>query len=272
MRNHNDTNEEQHSRKRKHEEDESQSEHENIIPDGDKPIENGEPLDDRNSVKSISPRPTNGEISPNNNANNKRRFEHHHYYNQRPRSLSREEDSRKDLDSDIHRIPRYTNNEELPNRRQFSRHEYVDHHTTSNGNYSPHPKISPHSKASCQCSDCYPTNQRFQTNGGEPKVINGSYHHSLHSPSQIVPKNCLSPHFQMNGYERHHLKKQYHDIEDQRLKRYNVYRGPNRNQKLSTNPSEMTLKIKERTENAIVLSIVVGGIYYSGTLLTSLKR
>lgn len=286
-----DDSDEQSSRKRKYGEDESF----NYRPNSNNKQESGalnenvRHIEDNASVKSTSPRPVSGETS----SPSRRRFEDQRHSDRQRNDSSRQEETKNER-TDVnyidrenhHRMPRYAGTD-LPNHRQLSRYEYPDHHhhSNSNDNYlsSPHRRgeVYSQAKVACQCNECYPTStkqKRFQTtNSAETKHLGtvaggGSFHQNLHSPSQIVPKNCLSPPYAMNGYERPHLKKQ-HEIEDQRLKRYNVYRGPpNRSQKLSTNPTEMTLKIKERTENAIVLSIVVDGVYYSGTLLTSLKR
>ena len=161
------------------------------------------------------------------------------------------------------------------------------HHRSENNNLSYPPRTSP-VKLSCQCDDCTIPKQRFHYNGDSEHQYNGQAKHhyngeSKHlyngesghsdsiSPSQIVPKNMNSLTNNYNG----HSKRRHHEIfsDDEHMmtsfERYN--RSAHKPAKSNTSLTEMSLNIQHRTDNTVMLSIVLDGVYYSGKLF-SMRR
>ena len=115
--------------------------------------------------------------------------------------------------------------------------------------------------------------------GRPSSQMRSPYHPSRFSSKDFEDVNMLLKE-QQGGFERFSNSKRYNSNNNNNNNNdyHKTMNGYHLNlpapplHKLSTNPTEMNLKIKERTENALVISVVVDGIYYSGTLLTSLKH
>ena len=171
--------------------------------------------------------------------------------------------------------------------------------TRHSSHYPPIPSAASTTEK-CRCEDCVPKNYYIANKRNKQSFMPPSHHigsvlpdggsPSIRPPygmHQQPPQRFLGKEFedvnlllkeQQRGFDRfqnnnNNNNKQFSNVNNNNdYKTMNGYHHNPHHQKLSTNPTEMNLKIKERTENALVISIVVDGIYYSGTLLTSLKR
>ncbi|XP_066914465.1 AT-rich interactive domain-containing protein 4B-like [Clytia hemisphaerica] len=138
-------------------------------------------------------------------------------------------------------------------------------HSSSAHLHAPYPE-------KCHCDDCVQKSYyMMRANRGKPGYIQPPKTiHDKERPPRL-PYNHVRPFINTRDFEPKETRfssehtKPYHRLP-------NDYRGSSNAVKLSTNPTEMNLNIKERTENALVISVVVDGIYYSGTLLTNIKR
>ena len=170
--------------------------------------------------------------------------------------------------------------------------------TRHSSHYPPMSTSSSSSTEKCRCEDCVPKNYYMGNKRNKQSFMPPSSHHlgsllpdgggsssirqpyGVHQQQRFLGKdfddvNLLLKEQQrgLDRFQNNNNNKQYNVNNNNDYKTMNGYHSQHQhNQKLSTNPTEMNLKIKERTENALVISIVVDGIYYSGTLLTSLKR
>lgn len=163
-------------------------------------------------------------------------------------------------------------NEYYPNERRQERQLMYRNVSPSVGlsNYPTYSKMHRDDiQSDCPCDECKQKKRRFfmkrphtslslQENDTSLPVkrysIQYRVNHGEYEPPMTFPtpppsqsKDAQSAPFRYNRYEERH-------------------NGRENRQRLPTNPGEMTLRIKERTKNAVVLSIVVDGICYSGTL------